>query len=210
MEKLDQVREEAKKFFGNVDPSHDWNHVERVHQMARKLAQEEGADIEVVNLAALLHDIGRAKEDSGEIEHHEVWGARKAEEILENLGYREEMIEKVTHCIRSHRYSREPEPETLEAKILSDADNLDALGATGIARAFCYAGESQEPIVDPKVPPEKDGSEKVETSLNHLEKRILKIKDRIYTDTAKQMAEERHRFVEDYTERFKEELQIYG
>jgi len=209
MERIDTVREEARRFFGNVDPSHDWNHVQRVRKMALKLAEEEDADREVVELSAVLHDIGRKKEDMGEIDHHEVWGAEKAEEILEETGYSQNLIEDVKHCIKSHRYSRDPEPETLEAKILSDADNLDSLGATGIARTFCYAGDSKEPLFDPENPPEEDKTEKGETSLNHLENRILKVKDRIYTEAGKRMAEERHRFVEEYTERFREELQIH-
>jgi uncharacterized protein len=204
---MEDVKERAKSFFGDVNPAHDWFHVKRVHELAIRLADEENADKEVVEAAVFLHDIGRAKEDEGEIQNHAEWGAEKAQEILEELDYSQDFIDKVSHCIRSHRYSKDPEPETLEAKVLSDADNLDALGATGIARTFTYGGERDSVIADPELPAEEDESEAGATSLNHLEKKILNLKDRMYTGTGEEFAEERHSYVEEFVKRFKDEMQ---
>lgn len=198
------IRKESKKFFEDISPSHDWLHVKRVYRLAETIAREEDADLQTVRLATLLHDIGRQKEDQGEIDDHAEWGAEKAKEILEREGYGDK--DAVISCIRSHRYSTDPEPETLEAKILSDADNLDALGASGIARTFAYAGERKGKLMDTDLPVEEDDSAEGKTALNHLQKKILSLKDRMYTDTGRSIAEERHRFVEGYVERLQEEM----
>jgi len=203
---MEKIRTEAKKFFGNVDPAHDWKHVRRVENLAEKLAEKENADKKVVKASALLHDIGREKEDDGKIDDHSEWGAEKAGEILEGLEYNQEFVEKVKHCIRSHRYSKSPEPDTLEAEVLSDADNLDALGATGIARTFTYGGEYERIIADPDLPAEKDEEEGGSNSFNHLQKKILNLKDRMYTDSGLEVAEGRHDYVEKFVERFREEI----
>lgn len=208
MPELDEIRRIAKSYFGNVDPSHDWLHIKRVENLADNIAEKENADNEIVKLAVLLHDIGRKKEDRGEIKDHSSWGADKAREILEEKGYQEELIEKVDHCVDSHRYSTEPEPETLEAEVLADADNLDALGATGVARTFTVGGERGNPLADPDTPIEEDETEAGETSLNHFYKKILTLKDRMYTETGRELARERHKFTETFVERF--EMEIRG
>lgn len=156
--------------------------------------------------SVLLHDIGRKKEDEGLIENHAEWGAEKAEEILESLGYQEDFIEEVQHCVRSHRYSKDPEPETLEAKVLSDADNLDALGATGIARTFTYGGEHGRVIADPELPGEEDGEPGGSNSFNHLQKKIMNLNSRMYTDSGLEVAEKRHSYVKDFVEQFESEI----
>jgi len=206
MNKMDKVREKARGFFGNVHPAHDWKHVKRVEKIALNLTEKEGADKEIVQASVLLHDIGRKKEDNGEIDDHAVWGAEKAEEILKELDYNREFIEKVQECIESHRYSSGPEPESLEAIVLSDADNLDALGATGIARTFSYGGEHGRVIADPDLPADEDPEKGGSNSLNHLQKKILSLKDRMYTDSGLELAEQRHDFVEEFVERFKDEM----
>lgn len=104
------------------------------------ISGKKGADLEVLALAALLHDIARPLEDSGKVEDHALEGARIARRYLRSLGYPEDKVEAVAHAIEAHRFSRGPEPATLEAKILSDADKLDAIGAVGIARVFMYSG----------------------------------------------------------------------
>lgn len=203
---MEELREKAEKFFGDVNPAHDWLHVQRVHELALNIAEAEEAETEIIEAAVFLHDIGRAKEDNGEIENHAEWGAEKAGEILKEEDYGEEFIQRVQHCIRSHRYSKDPEPTTLEAKVLSDADNLDALGATGIARTFTYGGEHGSVIADPDLPASEDESEEGTTSINHLEKKILNLKNRMYTDTGRRIAEDRHEYVEEFLQRFREEM----
>ncbi|MFB6175116.1 MAG: HD domain-containing protein [Candidatus Nanohalobium sp.] len=203
---MEKIRKKAKSFFGDVKPAHDWKHVRRVENLAEKLAEKEDADKEVVKASVLLHDIGRKKEDEGEIENHAEWGADKAGDILEGLGYSEGFIEKVQHCVRSHRYSKMPDPETLEARVLSDADNLDALGATGIARTFSYGGEHGRVIADLELPAEQDEEAGGSNSFNHLQKKILNLKSRVYTDSGLEVAEKRHSYVKDFVERFRAEM----
>jgi uncharacterized protein len=206
----DEVRERARTYFDVVSPAHDWHHVRRVARLAETLADEcaaDGSDVDenVLFSAVWLHDVGRAKEDRGEIGDHAEWGAAEAGRILADLGADPETVEAVQHCIRAHRYSNDVEPETPEARILSDADNLDALGAVGIARVFSYGGELGQPIHDPDLPPEADDSAAGETQFNHVHEKILTLRERMYTDAGREMAEERHEYVAAFVERFERE-----
>jgi len=166
--------------------SHDEGHVERVKRWAIYIAMKEGADVEVVSNAAELHDIARDKPN------HAVEGAKIARRILKERGYDEDFIAKVVHCIEAHSFSSGIEPKTLEAKVLSDADKLDAMGAIGIARAFMFSGERGRSI---------------EETLKHFEEKLLRLKDLIYTETAKRVAEDRHRFMLEFYERLRRELE---
>lgn len=166
---------------------HDSDHVQRVARIAMMIAEKEGGDVEVVRKAAELHDVARNEEN------HAIRGAEVARDILSRKGYSKEFIERVCHCIASHSFTSGVKPETLEAKILSDADKLDAIGAIGIARAFMYSGEKGRSIED---------------TLKHFEEKLLKLKDMMYTETGKKMAEERHRFLKEFYERIRKELRF--
>ncbi|WP_202319777.1 HD domain-containing protein [Archaeoglobus neptunius] len=163
--------------------SHDEGHVERVMKLAEFIARREGADLEVVLTAARLHDIAR------DAENHAVESAKKAREILKGRDYK--FVSSVVHAIEAHSFSSGIEPRTLEAKVLSDADKLDAMGAIGVARAFLYSGERGRSIHD---------------TLKHFEEKLLRLKDQLYTDTAREIAEDRHRFLELFYARIKREL----
>lgn len=202
----DEVRERARSYFGDVNPSHDWRHVRRVARLAETLAAKYDPDERVLFAAVWLHDIGRAKEDSGEIEDHAEWGASEAGEILRDLGTDSETIESVQHCIRAHRYSNDVEPQSREAEILSDADNLDALGAVGIARCFSYGGELGQLLHDPDLPPAEDETVAGQTQLNHIHKKILDLPERMYTDAGRELADERAAYVTKFTEQFEREV----
>ncbi|ASJ10938.1 phosphohydrolase [Thermococcus sp. P6] len=188
---IERTREYARKFFER-EGTHGFSHVERVFNLCMHIGKKEGADLEVLALAALLHDVARPLEDAGKVEDHAIEGARIAEDYLRSLGYPEEKARAVARAIESHRFSRGPEPETLEAKILSDADKLDAIGAIGIARVFMYSGEHGRDI---------------EASLRHFEEKILKLRDTMYTETARSMAEERHAFTLRFIERIRLEIE---
>lgn len=188
---IQNAREFAKSFFER-EGTHGFSHVERVFNLCMHIGKEEGADLEVLGLAALLHDIARPLEDSGKVKDHAIEGARLARRYLRSIGYPEEKVEAVAHAIEAHRFSRGPGPKTLEAKILSDADKLDAIGAVGIARVFMYSGEHGRDI---------------EASIRHFEEKILKLKDLMYTETAKRIAEERHRFTEEFIKRLRLEIE---
>ena len=204
---LNKIKEEALTYFSDASPSHDWNHVKRVKRNAEKILSKESGDREVVLLSVYLHDIGRSREDSGEIEDHASWSAEKAGEILSRHNYNRETINQVKHCIQAHRYSTSVEPETVEAEILCDADNLDAMGASGIARTFSYSGEHLRPLADPDLPLEQDDSEKGETALNHVHKKLLNLKSRMYTETGAKLSEDRHEFMEVFVKQIEREME---
>ncbi len=188
---IEKAREFAKSFFER-EGTHGFSHVERVFNLCMNIGEKEGADLEVLALASLLHDIARPLEDAGKVDDHAIESARIARRFLKSLGYPDDKVEAVAHAIESHRFSRGPEPRTLEAKILSDADKLDAMGAIGIARVFMYSGEHGRDI---------------DASLKHFEEKILKLKDLMYTETARGIAEERHRFTLEFIERLRLEIE---
>lgn len=165
--------------------AHDRGHVERVARIAKYIAEREGGDIEVVLKSAELHDVARFAEN------HAFESAKVAEKLLREQGYGEEFVRSVKHAIESHSFSSKVEPKTLEAKILSDADKIDAMGAIGIARAFMFSGERRRSI---------------EETLRHFEEKLLKLKDCLHTETAKKIAEKRHEFLKKFYEQLKKEL----
>jgi uncharacterized protein len=201
---LETVRDRARPYFEDAPPAHDWHHVQRVRTLAETLVDRhpEPVDERIVQLAVTLHDVGREREDRGEIDDHATWGAREAGEILADVGASDETSDAVRHCIRAHRYSNDVEPETLEAEIVSDADNLDALGAVGVARVFSYGGELGQPIHDPAVPVAKDETTAGKSQYNHVHKKILDLPERMYTDAGRALAADRTAFVREYLERF--------
>ncbi|WP_435360055.1 HD domain-containing protein [Haloarchaeobius sp. DFWS5] len=202
------IAERAETYFGGLSPTHDWHHVERVVANAERLAldTDRAVDEDVLVAAAWLHDIGRKREAAGEITDHAEWGATEARELLPEFGADAATIDTVAHCIRAHRFSNDVTPETTEAKLLCDADNLDAIGAVGLARTFSHAGEHGRPIHDPDLPPEADDSAAGETSINHVHAKLLRIEDRMYTAAGRAMAAERHAFLETFVERFEREV----
>lgn len=167
--------------------AHGKDHVQRVVKLARFIAEKEGADLKIVLKAAELHDCARDKEN------HAIESAKLAREILKAQGYGEDFINAVVHAIESHSFSSGIKPKTLEAKVLSDADKLDAIGAIGVARAFMVAGER---------------SRNIEQTLKHFEEKLLKLKDLIYTETAKKLAERRHEFLKLFYDEIKKELDL--
>ena len=203
-----EVRETARSYFDeSLSPAHDWHHVQRVEALAEQLLQRhEHADERVVRLAVLLHDIGRVREDRGEIDDHATWGAREARQLLEARGVDNERVDAVCHAICVHRYSNDREPETLEAEILCDADNLDALGAVGIARCFTYGGERGQPIHDPELVPADDDTAAGRTQYNHFHKKILRLPERMYTDAGRELAETRREYVREFLDRLDREV----
>jgi len=164
---------------------HGDDHVERVKRLAEFIAVQEGADLEVIRVAAELHDVARGADN------HALDGAEMAGKILAERGYSREFIEKVKHCIAAHSFSSGVLPETPEAKVLSDADKLDAMGAVGVARAFMFAGETGRSIED---------------SLKHFEDKLLRLRDILHTDAARKLGERRHQVLEVFCKKLKDEL----
>ncbi len=199
---IGRLRDEIKDEFSG---SHGFDHTERVYNLALHIAQSEKIDLEVLQAAALLHDISRKEEHEGKVECHADAGAEKAAKILAEIGFPSDKIPKVQYCIRVHRYSKGIMPETVEAKILQDADRLDALGAIGIARVFSRGGEKRIPLFAPDIKPNKEYAPdtKAASSINHFYEKLLNIKpESFHTHTGQIMAKERYEFLELFLNHF--------
>jgi len=184
---------------------HDWFHIERVRRMALRIAREEGADPVVVELAALLHDLDDWKR-TGDPEA----GPRQARAWLTSQEVPAPLVEHVCRIIQelSFKGSEVPTPmSSLEGCCVQDADRLDALGAIGIARAFAYGGHHGRLLYDPDQPPERHASfaayqRSRGPTLNHFYEKLLLLAERMQTATGRQVAQQRHRFLEQFLERF--------
>ncbi|MBX9953039.1 MAG: HD domain-containing protein [Candidatus Obscuribacterales bacterium] len=196
----------VKEKLGEDTSGHDYYHIMRVRALAVRLAGQEGADVFVVELAALLHDIADWKFHGGDLNE----GPRVASEWLESIGEKPETIEKVAAIIKEVSYKGagvKTTPQSIEGKVVQDADRLDALGAIGIARTFAYGGKFERPLYDPEQPPVmhqtfEEYKNAKGTTLNHFYEKILLLKDRLNTDSARSLADERHKYVADFVERF--------
>lgn len=187
---------------------HDWWHVCRVWKMAQRIGRAEGADLLVVELAALLHDIADWKLHEGDTSI----GPARARGWLDTLGLEPGIVDHVCHIIADISFKGaavEQQPLSREGQVVQDADRLDAMGAIGIARAFAYGGAKGRAIYDPDLKPSEHSTPeaylKGGTSVNHFYEKLLLLKDRMNTATGKAMAQERHRFMEDFLRRFYEE-----
>lgn len=209
--------EQARLWYALDDPVHGYDHVLRVLRLAEHLASQEGADFEIVRAAALFHDaliqLPDEQRDSEAVrsDHH----ARSAEYaglVLSSEGWSGERIEAVQHCIQAHRYRDEStRPQTLEAKVLFDADKLDAIGAVGVARAIAYAVQHGQPFYSAPTP-EFIASGRTQPGEPHSAYheflyKLIKIKDRLFTLTGRTLAEERQRRMIDYFEALALEMQ---
>ena len=204
-EKYQKIKEIVEKESLGADPVHDASHVTRVYNLCLKLAEKEkGIDLDVIKLAALLHDIGgvREQEDKSGKTNHAKESAKMAFDILSRFNFPKEKIGQVIHCILAHRYRGSSlKPNTKEAKILFDADKLDALGAIGIARAYAWTGKNngklsgdislKEYIKDNVVGNKINGRIKDKTKHSPFVEYELKLKHlpkKLYTKRAKLMA----------------------
>jgi uncharacterized protein len=209
-----KIEFEAKKYFVGANGCHDWTHVERVRKLALRIGRKVQADLKVVEISALLHDISRKKEDDSKgLVCHAEQGGQEAKKILQKLNFDSVTIRKITHAISTHRFRKGSSPESLEAKVLYDADKLDSIGAMGIARTFLFAGGSFGSGVmytgnekrlaqkgqDCSYTKEDSGYLEYEIKLKH-------IKDKILTRAGKAIAKERHDFMKKYFVRFWEEI----
>lgn len=204
--------DEARTWYQKADPVHDFDHVLRVYRVAERLAQAEGADLEIVRAAALLHDSrGSAPggEGSARSEHH-VASAEFAGEVLADKGWPDEKIKAVQHCIRAHRFrGKEDAPETLEAKVLFDADKLDVLGAIGAARTIAYAALDGQPAYsEPSAQFLESGRKEPgepHSSYHEFLFKLRNVKDRMYTVSGKALAEARHAYLVGFYEQLQAE-----
>lgn len=185
------------------DSAHDREHVYRVLYTALEIAKaEETVDYDILITACLLHDIGRQKQIENPTLCHAIEGAKMAEEFLTAAGYEEDFARTVAECIRSHRFRKDRPPQTLEAKILFDADKLDVTGAMGVARTLLYAGRLSGPLYNLKEDGTvSDGTEDAAPSFFQEYKfKLERLYDRFFTTRGKELAEHRRTAARDFYE----------
>jgi len=221
-EKYQKIKKIAEEYLKKCDAGHDINHTLRVYNLCLKLTQGlKGIDLEIIQLAALLHDIGGFKElrdKTGKVCHARE-SAKVAKKILKNFKYPKEKIDKIIHCILAHRHRTGVKPETKEAKILFDADKLDALGAIGVARAYIWIGKNnakiysniqlkgyiRKNIVGGKL----NGRIKDKSKHNpffEFELKLKRLPKELHTLKAKKIARERLSYMTSFFDRLKKEV----
>lgn len=209
------ARELSTPYYEEALPAHDRYHANRVRDLAIQLANEceEPVDKAVLSAAAWLHDIGRPRERIGEIDHHDRWGAAEARELLESEAVPPNQIESITHCIQAHSIrSSSPEPEMLEAKLLFDADKLEAAGARGIVRLACIVGERSGRAGEKYAAIDSSSTSGIETSgvpdIALLQEWARERLDRLYTSPGRRLGESRWEFMEEFFSQFTAELGV--
>ena len=196
----------VKEKLENAEGGHDWFHIERVFKNAVLISKNEVCDATVVKLGALLHDVADSKFHDGD----ETVGPRIAREFLESENVDEEIIAHVVNIIENISYKGgnfEKKFSSIELDVVQDADRLDAIGAIGIARTFNYGGFKNRALYDPNIAPNssmtKEEYKKNDSpTLNHFYEKLLLLKDKMNTQTGKQIAQERHRYMEGFLAQF--------
>ena len=203
-EVIEQAREFVSKELGSETSGHDWWHIKRVSQMARRIAMEEGADPGICELAALLHDIPDDKRGISEEE-----GLSVLMDWMDSHGIAADSKEHILQIIStmSFRGGNNPPMNTIEGKVVQDADRLDAIGAIGIARAFLYSGHTGQAIYDPEIPvrmtmTKEEYRNGKSTAINHFHEKLLKLFKSMNTSYARQVAIKRQKFMEDFLGQF--------
>lgn len=206
MSVLDNTILFVKQQLENAEGGHDWFHIERVYKNALLIAKEEECNLEVVKLAALLHDIADSKFHNGD----ESVGPKTARTFLEKENVAEETIQHVVNIIENISFKGgnfEKKFTSKELEIVQDADRLDAIGAIGIARCFNYGGFKNRVLFNPEIAPKmnmsKDEYKKNDSpTINHFYEKLLLLKDKMNTETGKKIALERHKYMENFLSQF--------
>ena len=207
-----EIIQNTKQFieseFRSEGSGHDWFHVERVQKMALRIGEQEGCDLFIVEMAALLHDL-----DDWKLNGSESVTGFKTKKWLDFIGLDGEKalhILKITEDVSFKGAGMETPVQSIEAAVVQDADRLDAIGAIGIARTFTYGGHKSRLIYDPSISPVmhtdfEEYKKSTAPTLNHFYEKLLLLKDRMNTETARIIAEQRHQFMNDYLTQFHHE-----
>jgi uncharacterized protein len=201
---LTAAEEYAREELRHEGSGHDWRHIERVRNLARTIAREEGADLYICELAALLHDLADAK-----IAGDEATGQRRVRDWLMTHEVEPSVFERVMEIIATMSFAggNRPPMRTLEGRVVQDADRLDAIGAVGVARTFAYGGSRGRLLYDPDISPQQHtGAEAYHASdaptINHFYEKLLLLKERMNTPYARRLAEGRHAYMEAFLAEF--------
>ncbi|CAN5866509.1 phosphohydrolase [soil metagenome] len=195
MDRTEQLVEAVKPHYAQNDPAHDLSHALRVTKLARQIAQVEGGDLDIIVPAALCHDLRR-----WEFASHSDEMAAFVKDLLLQVGYDASDVDATVRAVQRHSFSAPQAPETLEEKILFDADKLESLGAIGIGRCFAVSGALNQVIVSETSLPL--------TAQHFLVERMSRTFERLYTPTAKELGRVRHDFLLAFVEQLHSELKV--
>lgn len=204
-ELIARTAEYVKDKFENEYSGHDWFHTLRVFKTATRIAEAEGADVETVQLAALLHDV-----DDRKLSPETYEDKANARNFLSSNNVDESRIDEICRIIGEISFAENCVPSTLEGKCVQDADRLDAIGAVGIARAFAYGGNHNRLMYHPDIAPNPNMSREEyvknqSTTVNHFYEKLFKLTDMMNTDTAKSIAKERDAYMKAFIAEFLDE-----
>lgn len=202
---INKTKEFVKEKLYGEGSGHDWYHIERVYNLSKYLAKKENADFFIVEMTALLHDI-----DDWKFSSNNTTDTTTTENFLKSSGVTEEDLIKIIKIIKTMSFKGgvvDSIQDTIEGKVVQDADRLDAIGAIGIARTFAYGGSKNRVIYDPNIKPINFNSlDEVKSSdnhtINHFYEKLLKLKDRMNTKSAKEIAIARHKYMEEFLNEF--------
>jgi len=209
---ISKTKEYVENKLGGEGTGHDWWHTLRVYNTSIYIGEKENANLLVVELAALLHDVADWKFNDGNSDI----GPQLSRDLLESLGVDNDIINKVTTIIETMSFkggTTNSKQETIEGKVVQDADRLDAIGAIGIARAFAYGGYKERELYNPNIKPQKykdfeQYKKNIGTTINHFYEKLLLLKDLMNTHSGKFMALERHEIMLKYLNQFFEEWNL--
>ncbi|HWS20945.1 MAG TPA: HD domain-containing protein [Nitrososphaera sp.] len=202
------IKRKVKKMLEGRDPAHDFYHIMRVYKNAKLIGRREGSNMEILLTAVLLHDLVVYPKGSNKSFKSSDESADLAENILLSYGYPQDQINHISSCIRAHSYSKRFVPESLEGRILQDADRLDALGAIGIARTFSVGGSQNRTFYNANDPFCRSDREldDIRWTLDHFQAKLLKLKDLMHTGTAKKIAQQRTKFMMLFIRQLQKEI----
>ncbi len=213
-QKIKEIEGLVKNYFVEESTGHDWWHSHRVRQMGVHIAKNEKADLFIVEASALLHDVGDYKFHDGD----EEIGGKIIERWLIDIDIKEKQIDQILSMVTNLSYMKSLKSKgksettifSIEAKVLNDADRLDAIGAVGIARTFAFGGFFKQEIHNPEILPNEsmtreEYKNKKSTSINHFYEKLLKLKASMLTETGNKIAQSRHEYMKSYLNRFFDE-----
>ncbi|MCG6241268.1 HD domain-containing protein [Vibrio diabolicus] len=207
---LSQIESQFLEFMQQemqVDAAHDISHVQRVVNTAKKLAMEEGADLSIVLPAAYLHDCFTYPKDHPNRKQSSIIAAKKAVAFLESIDYPQQYHDAIAHAIEAHSFSANIRPNTLEAKVVQDADRLDALGAIGVTRCIQVSTEFDAQLYDDKdIFAQQRELDDKQFTLDHFQTKLFKIAETMNTESAKREAQKRKTFMQTYLEQLHDEV----
>ncbi|MGY5150404.1 MAG: HD domain-containing protein [Candidatus Nitrosopumilus sp. bin_68KS] len=206
MKVLDLLKAEVKKTIEN-DPAHDFEHIMRVYKNAQKICKKERANEKLVLSAALLHDLVSYPKSDKRSKMSSIESAKKSQSILKKYNFPDEEITIISDAIRDHSFSQKKIPDTIEGKILQDADRLDAIGAIGIARVFATSGLLKRPFynIDDPFCKKRTPDDKI-WAVDHFFKKLLRLESLMNTKSGKIEAKKRTRILKEFLKQLKDEI----